>query len=153
MNSDSLTHLVERYGDLSFKVHKMGEVLINNELNDSLTIEQDAVLRYIREHQPCTSSGLSKAFHVEKSAVTAIMTRLVNKGFIARNRSEEDRRVVYLKLTEEGEQFQRECQQRVNHILGKIISQFDSQEIETFMQTYEKLSNLLETHLEKGEQE
>ncbi|HET7657368.1 MAG TPA: MarR family transcriptional regulator [Bacillales bacterium] len=149
MKADQMTRLVERYGDLSFQVNKMGEVLINNELDDSLTLEQDAVLRYIRENQPCTSSGLSKAFYVEKSAVTAIINRLVNKNFIERERSEEDRRVVYLKLTKQGEQFQMECQERVNRIIEKIISQFDEKEIESFMKTYEKLANLLENHLKE----
>lgn len=147
MNSDKLTKLVDDYADLSFKVNKMGEEITSHELGDVLTLEQDAVLRYIREHQPCTSSALSKAFYVEKSAITAIINRLVTKGFIDRIRSKEDRRVIYLQLTEHGNQFHKENRERVNRIFGNIISKFDANEIEAFMRTYEKLASLLEKQL------
>lgn len=147
MDSGKLMQLVDSYADLSFKVNKMGEEITRHELDDVLTLEQDAVLRYIREHQPCTSSELSKAFYVEKSAVTAIINRLVKKGFIDRIRSEEDRRVIYLKLTDDGEQFHTQNRERVNYIFEQIISSFDANEIETFMKTYQKLADLLERQL------
>lgn len=149
MDSEKLVQLAREYGDLSFKVNKMGEIIINNELDDVLTLEQDAVLRFIREHQPCTSSDLSKAFYVKKSAVTAIINRLEKKEFIQRTRSNEDRRVVYLKLTEEGERFHQELSERVNQMLGKIISRFDVDEVESFMKTYKKLVDLIEEELKE----
>ncbi|HET7578824.1 MAG TPA: MarR family transcriptional regulator [Bacillales bacterium] len=149
MDSEKLVQLAREYGDLSFKVNKMGEIIINNELDDVLTLEQDAVLRFIREHQPCTSSDLSKAFYVKKSAVTAIINRLEKKGFIQRIRSNEDRRVVYLKLTEEGESFHQELSERVNQMLSRIISRFDVDEVESFMKTYKKLVDLIEEELKE----
>lgn len=149
MKSEEFERLVDRYVDLSFKVNKMGEMIVIHELDDALTLEQNAVLRYIRQYQPCTSSALSKSFYVEKSAVTAIINRLEKKGFIQRLRSDEDRRVVYLQLTEEGERFHQECSERVNQMLSKIIAQFDTEEIESFMGTYEKLKNSLEKQLQE----
>ncbi|HEX7064663.1 MAG TPA: MarR family transcriptional regulator [Bacillales bacterium] len=149
MNSEELGRLVETYVDLSFKINKIGEMIVIHELDDALTLEQNAVLRYIRQHEPCTSSALSKAFYVEKSAVTAIINRLEKKGFIQRVRSDEDRRVVYLRLTAEGERFHQECTERVNQMLSKIIAQFDGGEIESFMKTYEKLKNSLEKQLKE----
>jgi DNA-binding MarR family transcriptional regulator len=149
VDHEKLTQLVESYIDLSFRIHKTGEMIITRELNDLLTIEQEAVMRYIRENGPCPSSALSKAFFVEKSAVTAIINRLENKGYIQRMRSDEDRRVVFLRLTEEGARFHQECWEKINNLLMKIISQLNKEDIESFMKTYEKLANILEQQVKE----
>ncbi|WP_085524143.1 MarR family winged helix-turn-helix transcriptional regulator [Tuberibacillus sp. Marseille-P3662] len=150
-----LLKLAEWYEDLSFKVHKMGEVLINDKISETLTPDQGAILRYLYKNQPCTSSSLSKAFYVKKSAITAIINRLFKKELIKRERSEDDRRVVYLLLTDKGEQLYMETSQQSSHIVASLMSQFDDEEIRSFMNTYEKLANTLEQQIEnmKGVEE
>lgn len=149
MEHEKLAQLVESYINLSFRIHKAGEMIITHELNDALTIEQEAVMRYISENGPCPSSALSKAFFVEKSAVTAIINRLEQKGYIQRMRSEEDRRVIFLQLTEEGRRFHQECWEKINNLLMKIISQLNKEDIESFMKLYQKLAGLLEQEVKK----
>lgn len=150
-----LLGLAERYEDLSFKVHKMGEVLISDKISETLTPDQNAMLRYIHKQQPCTSSALSKAFYVKKSAITAIINRLFKKELIKRKRSNDDRRIVYLLLTDKGEQLYKETSQQTSHIVASLMSQFDDEEIRSFMNTYEKLANTLEQQIEnmKGVEE
>lgn len=147
MEQKTFSQLVERYGDLSFKVNKMGEALVEDTLQESLALEQDAFIRFIKKHQPCTSSQLAEVFYVKKSAVTSIVNKLVEKGYIRRTRSRRDRRVVFLRLTEKGTAFHEECQSRVHEVLADLISQFREEEIAAFMNTYEKLAHLLEEQL------
>jgi DNA-binding MarR family transcriptional regulator len=55
-------------------------------------------------HQPgCTATDISRHLHCDSGALTRMLDRLEEKRLIARTRSSDDRRVVHLRLTEEGE--------------------------------------------------
>ncbi|WP_019155756.1 MarR family winged helix-turn-helix transcriptional regulator [Robertmurraya massiliosenegalensis] len=140
MCNENIQILVERYVDVSFSVTKKAEALISEQLGSNLTHEQLHILRYINRVVSCTSTILAEEFEVKKSAITAIITRLCDKGFIQRTRDEKDRRVVYLTLTEKGEEFYRKVEERVNQLVQGLISQFEPSEIEQFIGTYEKLN-------------
>ncbi|WLR52883.1 MarR family transcriptional regulator [Bacillus tianshenii] len=47
-------------------------------------------------------SDLAKAFQVSNSHATSVTDKLVEKSYVKRERSEKDRRVVELEITEEG---------------------------------------------------
>jgi DNA-binding MarR family transcriptional regulator len=51
---------------------------------------------------PKSASDLCKGISYDAGAMTRMIDRLESKGLIRRNRRPEDRRVVYLELTEEG---------------------------------------------------
>ena len=51
---------------------------------------------------PKSASDLCKGISYDAGAMTRMIDRLETKGLIRRNRRPEDRRVVYLELTEEG---------------------------------------------------
>lgn len=60
-----------------------------------------------------TTNELARELDVDTSAVTRLIDRLEAKHLVARTRSGEDRRVVYLALTRDGEQ-------AVSHIPGVL---------------------------------
>ena len=51
---------------------------------------------------PKSASDLCKGMSYDAGAMTRMIDRLESKGLIRRNRRPEDRRVVYIELTEEG---------------------------------------------------
>ena len=59
-------------------------------------------LAEIAEAKDLTVSGLSKAMSVHQSTASNLMDKLVTEGYVIRARSEEDRRVVHLSLTQLG---------------------------------------------------
>lgn len=59
-------------------------------------------LAEIAETPELTVSGLAKAMSVHQSTASNLMEKLEVGGFILRTRSSEDRRVVYLSLTDKG---------------------------------------------------
>lgn len=59
-------------------------------------------LAEIAETPDLTVSGLAKAMSVHQSTASNLMEKLEVGGFILRTRSSEDRRVVYLSLTDKG---------------------------------------------------
>jgi DNA-binding MarR family transcriptional regulator len=102
------------------------------------------MLRYIHHAEKCTSSELAEAFDVNKSAITAIINRLVEKDLIDRERDETDRRVVYLTLSRSGADLFEKTEKRIHKLVESIITKFDTEEITGFIVTYEKLSEMLQ---------
>jgi DNA-binding MarR family transcriptional regulator len=143
MSDDKIKQLVDRYINVSFSVTKKAESLIIEQIGSDLTHDQHYILRYINRVGSCTSTELAEAFEVKKSAITAIITRLWEKGFIQRTRDENDRRVVYLTLTDKGNEFFKKTEERIHHLVEEFITQFEESEIEQFIETYEKLNKVL----------
>lgn len=83
-------------------------------------------------------------FGVNKSAVTAMTNRLVDKGWLRRDRDENDRRVIVLSLTEQGEAWITEMDRSVYRLVEEVIARFPEEEIETFIRTYERLARVLQ---------
>jgi DNA-binding MarR family transcriptional regulator len=144
MDNEKLLELVERYEELSFLIQKKGEYLTNKEINDELTYDQHFTLRYIMKKELCTSTDLAQEFHVKKSAITALINRLVDKGLVSRERNQDDRRVVYLHVTQKGKEFYDACNLKIHDIVSQFISHFSEKEIDSFMKTYEKLATLMD---------
>jgi len=68
---------------------------------------------------------------------------MADKGLIKRTRDENDRRVVYLTLTEEGNTLYQNCQEKIQFLVESIITQFEESEIKNFIITFEKLAEIL----------
>ena len=91
-------------------------------------------------------SELADCFCVGKSSITAIVTRLFEKGYVKRIPDEKDRRVVYLTLTEEGLAISEQMEKVIQSWLGGVLSHFNDEEAELFISKYEKLARVLAQH-------
>ncbi|UWP58059.1 MarR family winged helix-turn-helix transcriptional regulator [Ruminococcus gauvreauii] len=94
----------------------LNDVLVNL-FNDIMDIEQDAIItgefcditnndmhiiEAVGVDQPMNMSSIAKKMLVTMGTLTISMNSLVKKGYVMRERSEEDRRVVFIRLTEKG---------------------------------------------------
>lgn len=135
---------VGEYILLSFSIQKKGRLLIHHELVEQLTYEQYYALFYIYNQKKVTSSALAQWLNVNKSAITALIRRLEEKELVLRERIDEDRRVVYLSLSQKGTQLYEECQQRIHMLVHNLVSAFDEKELYQFIETYKKINELLD---------
>ena len=60
------------------------------------------LLLLLVRRQECTMSELAEGIHVPMSTATGMADRLVRRGYVNRERSEDDRRIVVLRLSEKG---------------------------------------------------
>jgi DNA-binding MarR family transcriptional regulator len=150
MDKKTIQELIDRYVSVSFDVNKKAESLLKCQIGEDLTTDQHYILSYIQRSHECTSSELAEAFDVNKSAITAIINRLADRGLIDRTRDENDRRVVYLTLSEKGKELHLKTQEKVHLLVESFITQFDETEITNFINTYEKLALIL-TNMKKEE--
>lgn len=144
MKENNIQELINRYVAVSFTVNKKAEALIKEQIGDALTNDQHYILRYIYKAGECTSTELADVFEVNKSAITAIINRMVDREFIKRTRDEGDRRVVYLTLTSDGIKLFDKTEEKISALVESIITKFDEKEIHHFLQTYEKLAEILQ---------
>jgi DNA-binding MarR family transcriptional regulator len=143
MKDIRIQELIDRYVAVSFTVNKKAESLIKDQIGDELTNDQHYILRYIYKSGGCTSTELAEVFEVNKSAITAIINRMVDRELIKRTRDEEDRRVVYLTLTDAGTELFEKMEEKISDLVESIITKFDEKEIQNFLQIFEKLSEIL----------
>ncbi|MDD9149053.1 MULTISPECIES: MarR family winged helix-turn-helix transcriptional regulator [unclassified Sporolactobacillus] len=74
-----------------------------NELHgNELTGNDYVFLAYLAENQPLMASMIARKFEVTASFATMAVDRLIKKELVRRRRSENDRRVVQLTVTEKG---------------------------------------------------
>ncbi len=78
--------------------------LYSKELSKRHQVSQPqlSVLLALKEYGPLSLSKLAKYILVKPSTVTGIVDRLEQKGFVKRERSSSDRRVIQITLTESG---------------------------------------------------
>lgn len=99
------------------------------------------VLRTLRRSGPTSAKRLTAALACTHSNITGIVDRLERDGWVKRSRSTEDRRVIYLELTEKGRQID-EVEEGLHSFLTLSLGQWFGeahplferlQELETLM--------------------
>jgi DNA-binding MarR family transcriptional regulator len=85
-----------------------------------LTDAQWKPLFLLQAGRASTAIELAREMDIDTGAVTRMVDRLEAKGLIERARSDEDRRVVNLRLTKAGE----ETAKKVPHILASVNNDF-----------------------------
>jgi len=88
----TLDTIIPRYRKV-FKEHGLSE-------------QQWRILRVLWEVDECTSADLAKKTLLPSPSMVGIIDRMSAKGLVIRQRSNEDRRIVYLSLTDKGRALQ-----------------------------------------------
>ena len=77
------------------------KALITSEFKD-ISVNDMHIIEAIGEEKPKNMSSVAKIMSVTVGTLTIAINSLVKKGYVHRERSEEDRRVVLISLTEKG---------------------------------------------------
>ncbi|WP_138495944.1 MarR family winged helix-turn-helix transcriptional regulator [Paenibacillus pinistramenti] len=105
-----------------------------------LTGPQFHMLIYIFRKGTCKVSDLAEALEVKPSAITVMLDRLVQNGFVERRHAEEDRRAVLVSLTEYGKEAMLQGRKKSLRIVKWYLEQLEISEVESLVQIIEKLS-------------
>ncbi|MFS0656260.1 MarR family winged helix-turn-helix transcriptional regulator [Bacillus sp. 179-C3.3 HS] len=143
MEENKIAQLIQRYADVYIMMEKKVASLIAEKLDKELTLDQYYSLRYINLHPGCTSTDLATACNVNKSAVTSMTNRLFNKHYIVREHNQVDRRNVHLYVTEEGKNVVSRMEKQLQQLVRSYFEKIEEKEMESFIQTYEKLYQII----------
>lgn len=101
------------------------------------------ILIHLFKKSTCIASDISTFLGITSGGVTGLTDTLIKNNLIKRTRLENDRRVVQLSLTEEG---QKVVEQIIENRAELFIQQFkdlDITEIEQIIQIFQKLNSVL----------
>ncbi|MDD4107830.1 MAG: MarR family transcriptional regulator [Prolixibacteraceae bacterium] len=101
---DNLKTAIAYLSDLCEKV--FSEVISQNSYEDLTNQQLNCMLVIIRLRNP-TLTQLSKELNLTKPTVTVLVDKLVNKGYLRRVTSENDRRAIHLHIEKKGENIER----------------------------------------------
>ncbi|MGF0034230.1 MarR family winged helix-turn-helix transcriptional regulator [Bariatricus sp. SGI.154] len=85
-------------------------------------------------------SSIAKKLNITVGSLTTAMNSLVNKKYVERRRSEEDRRVVYVKLTTKGIKAYKHHEDYHRQMTQAILDKLDETEIPVLVKTLDALS-------------
>jgi DNA-binding MarR family transcriptional regulator len=101
-----------------------------------LSAAQFIVVASLAGEERKSASDLCKGISYDAGAMTRMLDRLESKGLIRRNRSPDDRRLVYLELTDEGRALyprMRELSMGVANRFLRGFTRADARQLETLL--------------------
>ena len=96
--------------------------------------------QYINAINHCTDltfTGLAKTLNLSKPAVTGIINKLIDQGYVTKNQSDSDRRVYYIHLPREGKQvadaYEEACSEYVDG-MARTLSESELDQLVNLME-------------------
>lgn len=88
-------------------------------------------------------SGLGNVLDVSKSQMTARLDKLVELGLIERVHDGEDRRIIRIVLTSEGQNFIKNYQKSVKESMDQLLSPLSPKEVEELKKSIKTIKNVV----------
>ena len=111
--------------------------------NFDITVEQFHVLRYVRRGTD-SMSELATAKNISRPAISQAVDVLVKKGLLTRVHSAQDRRVVELTLTDEGNALLDTVFKETRAWMKVRMSSMTAEELETIAKAMEVMKKMME---------
>ena len=113
--------------------------LITEEFRD-ITNNDMHVIEAIGIKEPKNMSSIARELSVTVGTLTIAMNSLVKKGYVVRNRGEEDRRVVYISLSERGRRAYEHHARFHKEMIDSIAAELTREELEVLVKSLSKLN-------------
>lgn len=130
--NDILVHLFRHIWDLE------KEAIITGEFQD-ITDNDMHIIEAIGLGAGKKMSDIAYAQKVTVGSLTTSMNSLVKKNYVIRERSEEDRRVVYIRLTEKGERAYHHHAEFHKKMVEAVAEQLTEEEVPVLVKCLDKL--------------
>ena len=115
------------------------EAIITEEFKD-ITNNDMHIIEAIGLSGENTMSSVAKKLKITAGSLTTAVNALVRKAYVKRERSEEDRRVVYIALTEKGEKALDHHEQFHRQMTTAVIEKLDDEEIDALVTMLKDIS-------------
>lgn len=126
------------------------KAIITDEFKD-LTNNDMHVIEAIGLGERRNMSSIARQLNITVGSLTTAMNSLVNKKYVERHRSEEDRRVVFVKLTSKGIKAYHHHEDYHRQMTQAILDKLDEKELPVLMKTLDALSDFFAGYSEKKE--
>lgn len=116
------------------------EAIITDEFKD-ITNNDMHIIEAVGLSGENTMSVVAKKLGITAGSLTTSVNSLVNKKYVTRQRSDEDRRVVFLKLTDKGKRAYEHHREYHSQMTEAVISRLDEEEVPVLIKSLTGLSD------------
>lgn len=132
-------------GYLSKRVHQLAQAGLEPIFaREGLTFVQWHALVSIYYGRGATSAALARDLAYDKGATTRLIDVLEQRGWVTRSREHDDRRLIALKLTSDGERIARLCKGHVVDAWNGWLADWSEGDIASTIATLQRLRATME---------
>lgn len=126
------------------------KAIITEEFKD-LTNNDMHVIEAVGTGDGKNMSTIARKLNITVGSLTTAMNSLVNKKYVERHRSEEDRRVVFVKLTPKGIRAFRHHEDYHRQMTQAVVDKLDETEMPVLLKTLDALTEFFAGYSKKKE--
>lgn len=139
-------------GYLAKRIHQMaGSGLERVFANEDITYLQWSALVSIHYGRGATCKALAHEIAHDRGATTRLLDGLEKRQLVVRDRDPDDRRVINLTLTAEGEAIAKRCLSRVVDLWNGWLADWEAADVAQLISYLQRLRTTLETALAEGD--
>lgn len=116
------------------------KAIITSEFQD-ITNNDMHVIEAIGIEAPKNMSAIARELSVTVGTLTISMNSLVKKGYVVRQRSSEDRRVVYISLSEKGTEAYYHHEKFHKQMIDAVVKELTKEELKALVMALTKLKS------------
>lgn len=99
-----------------------------------------SLLSFCYENEECTATELAGALPVDAPGVSRMVTKLAERGLLRRRRLRSDRRVVMLRLSDDGMELTSLLRQNIRDFYARISRDISSQDMRMFASIVDRIA-------------
>ncbi|ATP49616.1 homoprotocatechuate degradation operon regulator HpaR [Pseudomonas putida] len=107
-----------------------------------LTEQQWRVIRILHQQGELESHQLAELACILKPSMSGVLKRLERDGVVARRKSPEDQRRVFISLTDKGQQAFMDMSEEMARNYERILSQFGEDKLQQLMQLLNEMKKI-----------
>ncbi|MCR5595165.1 MAG: MarR family transcriptional regulator [Lachnospiraceae bacterium] len=128
------------------RINYLEEKAICTDKYKNITLNEIHVIEAIGDEGERNMTSVAKSLEVTTGTLTISVNSLVKKGMVSRVRSEEDRRVVLVSLTEAGRELNRRHTQFHEKMIAEITGDLSEEEQHTLARALDKLNDFFSSY-------
>lgn len=136
--------------ELDYVFKKLGRKItvdLTKRITPSISASQGLILNILEERGPKKVSELAEELEITLPSITTLADKLVAQGYVERKKSDKDRRIVYLVITEEGRDLWNEIRDERRKRLHKYYDALSEEDIRHLIRIY----NIILASLEEAD--
>jgi len=112
--------------------------------NRGICIAHIKVMYVVKEHKKINVTEIGKMLSSPKPNVTAWTNKLVEMDLVKRVFDENDRRIIYIQLTEKGEEFMEFCRKALVEAFEQKLWKLSDEDLRLFKGTLDNMRKLVD---------
>lgn len=121
---------------------------VEKEFKDTgLTVPQIMIVQLLFQYEKLKVSELSNKMSLTNSTVSGIIDRLEKMDIATRRRSKEDRRIVYIELSNKGKELIGDFKDIINDYFNRTFDHASEEELDTILTGINTLKKVLDENI------